>query len=188
MSELPPVEHAAEVEPEPVRIPPATHQAVPRAPDPFRSDVILRLAIALAVVMAGASVAYYFAVYLPARDARAHADAVAASAAQAANAAQSSAVAAADQDRRRAAYQACLANADLTYHATWNGNCADRATKQAAQLTNCLALGSTRDVCAATWPALPAADCTLPTYLSDTLDSDLKAANTLCLDQAKAGL
>jgi len=159
------------------------HETVPVI-RPALVDNLLKLSIAIAVLCAGASVGYYFAIYLPAKDARARSDAAAAASAQAADAA----ITAAAQDKRRADYQTCLQAAQDDYSAHWDSDCATHSAINARGYTACLSNGMNHDECASLWPTLPTTDCSLPLNLANSLNAGLKDAQARCLDEAKAGL
>ena len=165
--------------------------AAPAPAPPARggvADTVLKLSIALAFLIAGVSVGYYFLVYVPGKDARAQAAATAA----AANAkATASAQAAASQQaaaKRTANYNSCLASADATYHADWDGNCATRSQQREADFNRCAGGFLSDSECRETNPYIPPADCQLPSTIADSLNGELRDAKDRCLQQAKDGL
>lgn len=164
--------------------------AAPAAP-PARSsvaDTMLKISVAIAFLIAGVSIGYYFLVYVPAKDARTQA---AASAAAANATAQASAQSAASQQtasRRAANYNSCLATADASYHADWNSNCATRSQQREADYNRCAGGFLSESDCRETNPYIPTVDCQLPSALADSLNGELRDAKDRCLQQAKDGL
>jgi hypothetical protein len=169
----------------------ASPPIVAASPPPVRggvADTVLKLSIALAFLIAGVSVGYYFLVYVPGKDARAQAAATAA----AANAtATASAQAAASQQaaaKRTANYNSCLSAAEATYHADWNGNCATRSQQREADFNRCAGGFLSDSECRETNPYISPVDCQLPSTIADSLNGELKDAKDRCLQQAKDGL
>lgn len=124
---------------------------------------LLKLAIALAVLMAGAGIGFYFGIFLPAQDVHRQAQAMADK--QAAQAAADRAVA--DQAKRfqaaQADYQSCVDFAETSYRERWSQACAAQHEADQAAFDDCDDnLFSTRSGCLAKHPIHPALDCALP--------------------------
>jgi len=174
--------------PQPVAPAPAPPPQVVAAPaPPGRSavaDTVLKLSIAVAFLIAGVSVGYYFLVYVPAKDARAQAAATAAAANATAQQAASQQVA----TRRSANYNTCLAAADTAYHADWNSNCSTRSTQREADFNRCVGGFLSESDCRDQNPYIPPTDCQLPTVVADSINGELRDAKDRCLQQAKDGL
>ena len=168
--------------------PPQVATAPPAGPPPaVRSgiaDTVLKLSVAVAFLIAGVSVGYYFLVYVPAKDARAQAAATAA----AANATAQQAASQQAATRRAANYNSCLAAADTAYHADWNSNCATRSQQREADFNRCVGGFLSESDCRDQNPYIPPTDCQLPTVVADSINGELKDAKDRCLQQAKDGL
>jgi hypothetical protein len=156
------------------------------APPPARGvvDAVLKLSIAVAFLIAGVSVGYYFLVYVPGKDARAQAAASAAAANATAQATASQQAA----TRRAANYNSCLASVDTTYHADWNSNCATRSQQREADYNRCLGGFLSESECRDQNPFIAPTDCQLPTVVADSINGELKDGKDRCLQQAKDGL
>lgn len=152
-----------------------------------RSWAILRLAAALALLIAGTGIGYYYGVVLPARaereDARvAKAQEAERKAADAARTALAKRQQAAQQD-----YADCLNFAELSYRNRWNSAC--RAQNMADQnaFADCRDdWFATDEGCRVKHPVRPERDCALPDQLAATLGSDRDRARAQCLGKLQA--
>jgi hypothetical protein len=183
----PPQPQAVQPPPQPAQPPPAPQVIATPPQPPARGvvvDAVLKLSIAVAFLIAGVSIGYYFLVYVPAKDARTQAAASAAAANATAQAAASQQVAA----RRAANYNSCLASVDTTYHADWNSNCATRSQQREADYNRCLGGFLSESDCRDQNPFIPPTDCQLPTTVADSVNAELKDGKDRCLQQAKDGL
>ena len=153
------------------------------------ADLVLKISIAVAILIAGLSVGYYFIVYLPGKDARAQAAAQAAATnAAAANAAQAS-TAKQVEAKRAANYAACLQTAQDNYSMDWDRNCTTQSQDRETAYNNCVNdTLSTASSCREQYPEIPVANCSLATNLANSLNDQLKDAKDRCLQQAKDGL
>jgi len=163
----------------------AVHAAASPPPPPGRSalaDQVMKWSIAAAILCAGLGVGYYFAFFLPQKEAQARADAQAAAAAQAK--AQQDA-----QTKRTAAYNNCVTTAQQSYHSDWNSNCSLKADEQENNYRACLGQTfSSPEQCRSNYPELDRIDCSLPMVIANSLNDQLDKAKARCLDQAKSGL
>lgn len=137
------------------------------------------LAMVLAVPPASSGGGYYFAVYVPQRDAeRDNAQGLA----PARLLAQQQ-----DQEGNKAAaesiYQACLSSARATHDAAWAAECKSLAEKTQQDHADCLAkLNLPKAYCDASYPARESsANCRLPDEIATVLHADLAQARYRCL-------
>ena len=134
------------------------------------SDAILKLALAVAALLAGGGVGFYYGVFLPAQEVRRQTRELAES--QAASAAQRQALA--DQARRAAAarteYEECVAFAELSYKQRWTQSCQSLHDADRAAFEDCADdLFSTEAGCLAKHPIRPGRDCALPAPMAREL-------------------
>lgn len=155
------------------------------------SDAILKLALALAALLAGAGVGYYYGVFLPAQDVRRQTRELAER--QAVEAAQHQALT--EQARRaqaaRAEYDDCIAFAELSYKQRWAQSCQGLHEADRSAFEDCADnLFSTRSGCLAKYPVRPARDCALPSQIARQLSGardERKAECTVRLEAAQRG-
>lgn len=147
-----------------------------------------RNSLGIAALLVGLSVAYYFTVYLPGRDAandlrerRREAEATLALASKKA------ADKKAEGDRKRD-YRICLDNAFQRYSTRWDGHCNRLHNEGLEQLNRCIGNGYNVATCRSTIQVQPAKDCSLPLQSSDSYDRQFTVEKQLCLDSVKASL
>jgi hypothetical protein len=164
-----------------------------------RLDALFKLGIVASLLLASAGVGYYYAVYLPRRDAeldnqrtleKAQADA------QKRAARERSLVEQKQSERRQAAakagaedrYQTCLKSASVTHDASWAAECKHLAAKALADHADCLAKSKlSHGYCDAAYRTRDASpNCTLPVRIATSLDGDLTIARNHCLRERKA--
>jgi hypothetical protein len=172
-------------------------------------DALLKLSIVVAVLLASSSVAYYHLIYLPERDARIDAAKAAAEQrradetaaaeqrrsdeATAAEQRRSDEAAAAEQHRAvekagaRMRYDRCLSDAQDNYHLNWVSNCNSKKQKEAQAYARCIS-ASTNDTSWICHKPDASSDCSLPSYIADSLGADLNKARDRCLQMYKSGL
>ena len=166
-------------------------------------DIVLKVTMSAAVITASAGVTYYYAIYLPQRDAALDAqralDAEYASRLQAEYANRLLA----EQEMRAAAekmgverlkqqissrYQSCLRAATANYAATWEGNCT-RINKAARKSYDDCVSGLPKLACEKLYPVSTTAEtCSLPTKLAETLNTDLENEKNRCLKEYQLGM
>ena len=134
------------------------------------SDAILKLALALGVLLAGAGIGFYYGIFLPSQEIRRQTREIAAR--QAAAAAQSKALA--EQARRAEAaqgeYESCVSFAELSYRRRWGQSCQSLHDADVAAFEDCADdLFSTESGCLAERPIRPARDCALPAAMAREL-------------------
>jgi hypothetical protein len=169
-----------------------------------RIGTLLKLGVMVAIVAASGA-GYYYAVYLPRRDA-ARADA------QKLEDARSAAAKRAEQERllvqqqelekrrvqaqaqallaAQARYQSCLKDADTAHAVSQAAQCKATADKASADRDNCLnALKLPKAYCESAYVTRDgSANCTLPPAAASALDADLERARNRCLQESKAAL
>jgi hypothetical protein len=170
-------------------------------------DTFLKLCVAAAMLVASASVAYYYVIYLPQRDVRLDRDrrlevGLAQYARQAERAKSAAEQSRRDEEKRDAElaqaaareasqqrYQNCLRTAEDIYSAFWAAQCKRIADKAAKNLKDCIAQGiADKEQCHSIYSRDVSPNCVLPrivgTDISDVLDKSRKR----CLDENRAGL
>lgn len=134
------------------------------------SDAILKLALALAVLLAGGGVGFYYGIFLPSQDIRRQSQELAEK--QAAKQAESKALAERAQREQAAQveYQDCVNFAELSYKERWTQTCQGLHDADQAALQDCSDdLFSTEAGCRAKHPVRPARDCGLPGAMAQEL-------------------
>src|SRR5262249_34840469 len=145
-------------------------------------DAFLKLSIVAAVLLASSSVAYYYVIYLPDRDARIDAANVAAELhrAEEKTAAEQRRIdeKAAAEDRRsedqqnaQRRYDRCLRAAENGYNSNWAASCGSKRQEAEQNRAHCVANHpDDKKGCAEGNPIPDAADCTLPRTLANDLE------------------
>ena len=167
----------------------------------MRLDTVLKLSVIAALLLASSAVGYYYAVYLPQRDAeRAQqrlADELAAYARQRAAAERERAEQqqreqrqAADRAAAEGRYATCLTGASATHDASWSEACKRLADQAVQDRNNCLANKKlSPGYCDAVYRARDGSPhCILPLEVATALDGDLTLARNRCLQQRNAAL
>lgn len=149
---------------------------------------ILALAGAIALLMTGAGVGYYFIGFLPMKFAKEQAARAAEEKKREDAAAAAAAAAANSQKSRQQAYQTCLSDAEQRYSANWDRSCQSNADDQDKLRAECLQRGYGWDYCISNYPQLPTTDCKLSTVIANNWNSTLEADKARCLAQYNAGL
>jgi len=162
-------------------------------------DGLLKLGAAAAIVLAAGSVGYYYAVYLPGRDARIESERLSAQAradaAARAEEARRLAEQQALQQRRLMAqaaaetrYQACAKDAGAVHDAAWAAECKRLADQTQKDHADCLANGRlSKAYCDSSYgPRDASPNCALPAEVSTHLDADLARTRSRCLHDSEA--
>jgi hypothetical protein len=164
-------------------------------------DAAHKLSVIAALLMAASGAAYYYAFYLPDRDARL--DREHASATLLAYGERRVAEERSDAERRRLAqqraadkavagirYRSCLNNARTHHQASWAEACKRLADQAAQARADCLAKENlSQAYCNASYRTLDgSAHCTLPVEIAADIDGDLNAARNHCLREREAAL
>jgi hypothetical protein len=167
---------------------------------PGTIDAFLKASIAASVLIASASVAYYYLYYLPQRDAQVDSDRklerarieysrqaeqARLSAEKQANDAKQNADREAVQNR----YQICVQTAEDVYNVSWADQCKRIADKALKQRTDCLAKATDKTYCDSVYPPKDATpNCGLPRALGNDLDDQLQKSRERCLQESRLGL
>ncbi len=151
------------------------------------ADPILKVSLAVAALLAGGGVGYYYGIYLPAQDVRRQTLAMAER--QSHEREQSRALA--DRARREAAaqseYQGCVDFAEASYKQRWTHTCEGLHDADQAAFEDCADdLFSTQSGCLAKHPIRPASDCALPTQTAQALSDAREQRKAQCVAQLQA--
>jgi hypothetical protein len=171
-------------------------------------DTALKLTIIASLLLAAFGVDYYYAIYLPGRDAaldgertmekmQAYAGRRAEQERQAAEQheleqRQSTEKVATENAKAAAAtrLQACISNASAAHDASWAAECKRVAEKAEQDHANCVSQPNLpQGYCDAAYRLHDAApNCTLPVAIATGLDANLDRARNRCLQDSKAAL
>ena len=145
------------------------------------ADTIFKLSLAVAALIAGLGVGYYYGIVLPARAEREEQRLLAAEQARGEAEAKARKEAARKQEAARTAYQDCLNFADLGYRNRWTAACRGQHLADIAEYQDCLDdLFSTREGCMRAHPVRAERDCNLPEPLARTLAEDRDRNKAQC--------
>lgn len=164
-------------------------------------DTALKLSVIASLLIAASGVAYYYALYLPDRDARLERERASEQLleygekrAEAERAAVEQRQLAEQRAAEKAAvgvrYRNCLDEARARHEAAWAAACKRLAAQAAQDHANCLATSNLSQVyCDAAYRARDGStDCTLPVEVATDIDGDLTADRNRCLRQRDATL
>ena len=164
-------------------------------------DALLKLSVIASLSLASSGIGYYYAVYLPRRDAELENErALEKTRAYAQKRAEQVKVAADQQvsARRQAMgtavaelrYQACLNSAGAAHDVAWAAECKRIAEKALQDHANCLAKSKlSRGYCDAAYQNRDGSPtCTLPVATASDLDGGLNKARNRCLQERQAAL
>ena len=162
------------------------------------SDAILKLAIALAVLLAGSGIGFYYGIFLPSQDIRRQTEAMA----ERKSVAEAQSQALVEQARREAEeakrnaerakaaqveYNDCIGFAELSYKRRWAGSCQALHEADVAAFEDCADnLFSTERGCRAKHPIRPASDCALPARMARELTGARDTRKRECLAKLQA--
>ena len=152
------------------------------------SDDVLKLSLAAAALAGGLSVAYHYAVYIPAHDQQIESSTRSREQQQQAKLAASTAAEQSSLKDRRTAYRVCLSTAQMNYSNRWDASCKTKSEAADRARLACSAGGTVLALCLQYNPAPPVANCELSGAIASNYDAELKASNQRCLDEAKIGL
>ena len=164
-------------------------------------DAVLKLSVVAALLLASSGIAYYYAVYLPGRDARLELERLLAET-------QAYAQKRAEEQRLRAEheqlqqrqaeakagadanYQTCLDRASATHDTSWAQACKRLSDQALEEHSDCLAKSKLSQVyCDASYRTRDAsAHCTLPVGVATELDGNLTMARNRCKQERNAAL
>ncbi|WGR91842.1 hypothetical protein MTX26_15885 [Bradyrhizobium sp. ISRA443] len=174
-------------------------------------DTFLKISVAVSLLGAAGSVGYYYAVYLPARDAQMDRDRKLESArAEYARQAEQNRIAAErrdaearqaaerreEEDRQAAAreatqakYRNCLRNAREDYSANWAQACKRIYDNAVRGNKDCLSAGTAKSTCDLIYSTKNySPDCTLSRLVGTDIEDTWDKAKKRCLDESRAGL
>lgn len=156
-----------------------------------RADAVLKLALALAALLAGAGVGYYYGIFLPnharVQEQRSQANADAAEDARRSAEAKASAEHARRQQAAQVEYEDCLNFAELNYKNRWAASCRAMNRSDIADFEDCLDnLFSTEESCRRRHPIRPERGCALPSTIASGLSGDRDRAKEQCLGRYQA--
>jgi hypothetical protein len=164
-------------------------------------DAIVKFTVVASLLMVSSAAGYYYAVYLPQRDAQIdderQQEKTRAEARKRAEHERSVTQQKETEHRQAAAkgtaerhYQTCLNSAGVAHAASWATACKRLADKAAAQHADCLAKSKlSAGYCNAAYKTRDgSAHCTLPVAISTDLDGDLNSARKHCLREREAAL
>lgn len=151
------------------------------------ADAILKLSLALAALLAGSGVGFYYGIYLPSQDVRRQTEAMAER--QAAADRQTQALA--DQAKRvqaeQLAYDDCVNFAELAYKQRWTQSCQRQHDAAQAAYADCADdLFATESGCHAKHPVQPEQDCALPGAVAREIASARETRKAECLAKLEA--
>ena len=166
-----------------------------------RIDALLKLSVIASLLLASSGVAYYYAVYLPQRDAEQDRE----SSLQKLNAygqkragQERSAARQRETEQRQAEakagagvrYQNCLDGARTNHDSSWAAACKRLADKAVQDHTDCQSIPNLpQGYCDAAYGTRdPSAHCTLPAEMAADLDGALNTARKACLQDRNAAL
>lgn len=148
-----------------------------------KADEVLKLALAAAALLIGASVAYYYAIFLP-DQANAQAERVAEAERTKRQADEKAEARKIDEARTaKSTYDQCLAFAQSNYSDRWDASCKRINKSDLERKSECESNGY--GYCDSI-KITPANDCSLPNALANDYDNRLEEANKLCLEEFKA--
>ncbi|HKT85938.1 MAG TPA: hypothetical protein VJQ77_07635 [Novosphingobium sp.] len=156
-----------------------------------RASAILKLALALAVLLAGGGVGYYYGIFLPnharVQEERHQANADAAEKARRTAEAKVASEQARRQQTAQMEYEDCLNFAELSYKNRWAASCRAMNRSDAAEFEDCLDnLFSTEESCRRRYPIRPERGCALPSQIASSLSADRDRARGQCLGRLQA--
>jgi hypothetical protein len=166
-----------------------------------RIDALLKLSVIASLLLASSGVAYYYAIYLPQRDAEQDRE-------SSSQKLQAYGEKRADQERSAAQqreteqrqaeakegagirYQNCVDGARINHEASWAAACKRLADKAEQDHSDCLSVPNLpQGYCDAAYSTRdPSARCTLPVEMVADLDAALNSARKACLQERNAAL
>lgn len=146
------------------------------------ADPILKISLAVAALLAGGGVGYYYGIYLPAQDVRRQTQAMA----EREQERQAQVKALAQRAQREQAaqleYQECNGAAELSYKERWTQTCQTLHDADQAAFNDCADdFFSSEQGCLAKHPIRPAANCALPTQSAQILAQAREQRKAQCL-------
>jgi hypothetical protein len=153
-----------------------------------KSQEYLRLAMALAAILIGLSIAYHYVIYIPEQDRARKLEAASTAQIEVKESGAKAAAAEKAALDRQTNYRVCLSSAQFNYEARWDSTCRERSQAADQSRAECLEKGTTAEWCRSYYPPLASKDCQLPKTLSDGYDDALREEKKRCLEEARAGV
>lgn len=162
-------------------------------------NLVLKLSVIVSLLLASSGVGYYYAVYLPHRDAqldseraqeRARAEVEKKHAERLAAEQKKSEQRQADAKAAEARYLSCLNTANSAHDTSWAAECKRLSDKAAADHAECLSKPRlSKGYCDTAYRMRDGSrNCTLPVKVASDLDGDLNNARNRCARERKAAL
>jgi hypothetical protein len=166
-----------------------------------RIDALLKLSVIASLLLASSSVAYYYAIYLPQRDAEQDRESglqkLQTYGQKRADQEQSAAQRRETEQRQAEAkegagirYENCVDGARINHDTSWAASCKRLADKAAQDHSDCLSVPNLpQGYCDAAYGTRdPSAHCTLPVEIVADLDGALNSARKACLQERNAAM
>lgn len=151
------------------------------------ADPILKVSLAVALLLAGGGVGYYYGIYLPAQDVHRQTQEMTARQSQAQEQARELAQRARREAAAQAQYQQCVDFAEVSYRQRWTQTCQSMHDADQAAFEDCADdFFSTKRGCLAKHPIRPARDCALPSQAAQSLSDARNQRRAQCLGQLEA--
>ena len=164
-------------------------------------NTLLKLSVIVSLLIGSSGAAYYYALYLPQRDAeleqehlseqlQAYGQRRTEEARLLTEQRQTEQRRAADKTAAESRYQTCLARAGASHDASWSTQCKVLADQAVANHTACLASGKlSASYCDAAYRTRDGSpNCSLPLKISTGLDGDITSARQRCVQERDAAL
>ena len=152
-----------------------------------RADSVLKYALALAALMAGGGVGFYYGIYLPSQDIRRQSEDMARRHVEAKANSDALAERARREQAAQTAYEDCTSTADLAYKNHWTAVCRAQNAADVAEYEDCADdLFSTDEGCREKHPIRPERDCALSPQAADRLVEERNTARQQCLGTLRA--
>lgn len=156
-------------------------------------DIILKASIVVGIAVGSSSIAYYYLIYLPHRDATIDAERKAREIEVKNSRLQEERSRAAEklriQNEKDLAinrYELCKIGASTNYNGDWDNTCAQFAEEDAKAQARCK-INNEVSYCIDKFKIRPSKDCTLPQITADRFQKRVDEAKTRCLQEFQAG-
>ncbi len=145
------------------------------------ADAILKLCLALAALMAGGGVGFYYGIYLPSQDIHRQTQAMEHRQAQVRQETDALAEQAKRAKAAQNAFEDCVSTAQLTYKNHWAAACRAQHAADVAAYDDCADdFFSTQAGCQRKHPIRPERDCALTTQMAERLVAERREARQQC--------
>ncbi|WP_091142699.1 hypothetical protein [Novosphingobium sp. CF614] len=151
------------------------------------SNAVLKLSLALAALLAGGGIGFYYGIFLPSQEVRRQARELADKEAAAAAASSALAEQARRQQAAQAEYEDCVNFAELSYKQRWAQSCQNLHDADQSAYEDCADdVFSTEAGCRAKHPIRPEHDCALPAQVAQGLTGARDQRKAECLGRLQA--